>query len=136
MTCRGFGTSIADMMHKIPALAPIALAPIALAVAACATTPGPTASEAAAMNGQAFAEARCADCHAVTPGQISSNPAAPEFEAVANTQGLTRASLTQWLNNSHDFPREMYFALPEEKVDDLVSYMLTLRREDYQPMVK
>lgn len=93
-------------------------------------------AEQAVESGRQFAVNRCADCHAVETGQVSANPSAPEFEAVANAPGLTRASLTSWLNTSHDFPREMYFAIPEEKIDDLVSYMLTLRREDYEPMVR
>ena len=78
---------------------------------------------------------RCADCHAVERLHTSPVPNAPSFEAVANAPGGTRESLSQWLRTSHDYPREMYFEIPEERIDDLVAYMLTLRSEDYEPAI-
>ncbi len=87
------------------------------------------------LRGQSFAQNRCADCHAVERLQTSPVPAAPSFEAVANVPGVTRESLTQWLKTSHDYPREMYFEIPVEHIDDLVAYMLTLRSEDYEPTI-
>ena len=53
---------------------------------------------------------------------------------MANTPGLTKGTLAQWLNDSHNFPREMYFEVPAEHIDDLVAYVLTLRREGYEPL--
>lgn len=85
--------------------------------------------------GLKFARNRCADCHAVEPGQHSPNPAAPPFEAVANTPGLTRASLNEWLKKPHNFPDAMYFEIPAEHIDDLTAYMITLRRADYKPAI-
>ena len=67
---------------------------------------------------------------------LSPNPSAPEFAAVANTPGLTRDSLASWFATSHDFPQEMYFAIPDEKIDDLVAYVLLLRSEAYRPPVR
>lgn len=87
------------------------------------------------LRGQRFAQNRCADCHAVERLQTSPVPNAPSFEAVANASGVTRESLSQWLNTSHDYPREMYFEIPVERIDDLVAYLLTLRSEDYEPTI-
>lgn len=87
------------------------------------------------LRGMSFAQNRCADCHAVERLQTSPVPNAPSFEAVANAPGVTRESLSQWLNTSHDYPREMYFEIPAERIDDLVAYMLTLRSEGYEPSI-
>lgn len=89
--------------------------------------------DSAEWRGQKFARNRCSDCHGVEPWQLSPVPSAPTFEAIANTPDLTKGTLTQWLNESHNFPREMYFEVPAEHIDDLVAYVLTLRRADYKP---
>jgi mono/diheme cytochrome c family protein len=91
------------------------------------------ASDSAATRGASFAQNRCSDCHAVGSLQTSPIPTAPSFEAIANAPGLTAESLSQWLRTSHDFPREMYFEIPAERIDDLAAYMLTLRKDDYEP---
>ena len=114
----------------------LSLVPVSGLLAACVTASDPDAAERSVIDGHDFAEARCADCHAIGPGMLSPNPSAPEFARIANSPGLTRETLGRWLNNSHDFPREMYFAVPEEKIDDLVAYMMTMQSEDYRPMVK
>lgn len=103
--------------------------------AASTPAPGAFAQGSPEMRGENFARNRCADCHAVGRLQTSPVPTAPGFEAVANTPGLTKETLTQWLNTSHDYPREMYFEIPAEHIDDLVAYMLTLRSENYEPTI-
>lgn len=119
---------------------------LAVLLSACEMTPaggeaigtvGTAAAEGKTpeLRGLNFAQDRCADCHAVERLQTSPVPNAPSFEAVANAPGVTRQSLTQWLNTSHDYPREMYFEIPAERIDDLVAYMLTLRSEDYEPAI-
>jgi hypothetical protein len=55
--------------------------------------------------------------------------AAPSFATVANTSGATKTSLDGWLRNHGRHPREMYFEIPAERIDDLVAYMLTLRTD-------
>lgn len=88
----------------------------------------------AAWRGLKFARNRCSDCHAVESGQAASaNPKAPAFVAVSNSAGLTKASLNRWLRTYSNHPREMYFEIPEEHIDDLVAYMLTLRTNDRRP---
>lgn len=124
----------------------LALLALAVLLSACEMTPtdgglaassttAAAASDSPAMRGQSFAQNRCADCHAVARLHTSPAPNAPSFEAVANAPGVTRESLSQWLRTSHDYPREMYFEIPAERIDDLVAYMLTLRSEDYEPTI-
>jgi len=123
-----------------------AILALAMLLSACEMTPADdalvaspaqtaTASDSPALRGESFAQNRCADCHAVGRLQTSPLSAAPSFEAVANAPGVTRESLARWLKASHDYPREMYFEIPEERIDDLVAYMLTLRSEDYEPAI-
>ena len=110
----------------------LALTGCAALLAACQTTgtaPAPI-SEAPAP---AFVEAACGGCHAVEPPFISPNPAVPSFEAIANREGLTEETLGDWLANAHNYPEDMEFELTEEQVDQIAAYMVTLRRDDYEP---
>jgi hypothetical protein len=91
--------------------------------------PGSFAKGTPEWRGQKFARNRCSDCHAVPPVQTSAVANAPSFDAIGKKPDLTRESLTQFLNSVNAHPREMYFEIPKEHVDDLVSYMLTLRPE-------
>lgn len=85
--------------------------------------------------GHAFARASCAACHAIEPGAISSpNPQAPSFPAIVNQQGLTAETLSSWLRNAHNYPTEMEFELDSKRVDELVTYMLTLKDPDFRPV--
>ncbi len=81
----------------------------------------------------AFAQAACGGCHAVEADAISPVAEAPEWPRIVNAQGLTRATLRSWLVDAHNYPEEMDFTLDPPQVDDLVDYMLTLRRSDYRP---
>lgn len=109
----------------------LSLAPALLLVAACQTTSQeevPVHPEA-----HALAQAACAGCHSVEAIGLSPNPDAPEWPVIANTPGLTRQSLTVWLNDAHAYPEEMDFYLEQDEVDMLVGYILSLRDEDYHP---
>lgn len=86
-----------------------------------------------AKRGLAFAKTRCAGCHGLTKDAGSPNPEAPPFEAVANQDGLTRSTLSEFLRNSHNFPAAMNFAIAPREGDALAAYMLTLKRPDYRP---
>ncbi len=110
---------------------PIALAPVLLA-AACQTAPTAPAQISSAP-APAFIEAACAGCHAVEPPFESPNPYAPDFEAIANREGLTDATLSSWLRNAHNYPEIMDFDLEDGQVEEVANYMITLRREDYVP---
>ena len=100
------------------------------------TTPPPVASNAAAQRGQAFAQSHCSSCHAIgNANDISPNPASPPFARVINTAGLTPGTLNSWLKNSHNFPEMMNFSIDDAHIDDLATYMLTLRDPNYRPPV-
>lgn len=82
--------------------------------------------------GHKFAQDRCADCHAVEAGKNSPLPQAPSFTDIARRPDLTPSSLGTWLRNQHAHPDEMYFEIPAEHVNDLVSYIVSLRVGDLQ----
>jgi mono/diheme cytochrome c family protein len=104
----------------------------ALPLAACASMSPQSAQSA---RGLALAEARCASCHAVTAGDLSANPEAPAFAAIANQRELSRGTLRAFLRDSHNFPAAMNFTLRPADVDDLAAYMVTLQRADYHPPI-
>lgn len=82
--------------------------------------------------GQAFAQASCAGCHAIGLYGSSSNPNAPPFGAIANQEGVTEETLSTWLRGAHNYPSEMNFYLNEPQVDALVAYLLSLRDPNYR----
>lgn len=116
---------------------------LALLVSGCsaigdASLPSPHAlsSEASPeQRGLAFAQNRCAQCHAVKGG-ISPIPQVPTFTAVINTPGLDMTTLKPWLQNSHDFPAMMNFTIEPQHIDDLAAYMLTLKDPAYRPAIQ
>ncbi|WP_237392299.1 c-type cytochrome [Aurantiacibacter rhizosphaerae] len=104
-----------------------------LLLAACQTAQPQSDAMQADPEDRALAEAACGSCHSVEAYGLSPNAAAPEWPRIANTRGLTRASLTTWLTDAHNYPADMDFYLDEAEVEQLVDYMMTLRREDYHP---
>ena len=69
----------------------------------------------------------CASCHAVRAGQTpSSVVAAPSFEVVANTPGMTATALAFWLT-AHSHPTMPMIRLSQQEVDDVSAYILSLR---------
>lgn len=109
------------------------------ALAGCQTAPAPaTVASGAAPSeneerGYRLAQAACSQCHSIEAFGLSPNSDAPEWPVIANTPGLTRETLTTWLTDAHNYPGEMDFYLEADEVDQLVEYLLTLRREDYHP---
>ena len=86
-----------------------------LALAACQTiapvgTADPATQAAPVPN---LVQGVCGDCHGVEPPFLSPNPDAPDFEAIANSAGLTGESLTRWLIDAHNYPELMEFELSE-----------------------
>lgn len=117
-------------------LRPFIFAAALLAISACSPTLTATDGESSeedvaqadrAVAGLSVAEARCAGCHAVTPGQISPDSDAPPFASIARRPGLTNATASRWLRNSHDFPDQMNFTLEPDHAEALAAYLLTLR---------
>jgi len=81
-----------------------------------------------AEEGRAYAKAHCGECHGVEAGSddFSPNPDAPDFSAVANTPGMTERALVVWLQTSH--PTMPNFILPPDVRDNLVAYIMTLKK--------
>ncbi|MBH5323309.1 cytochrome c family protein [Aurantiacibacter sediminis] len=113
------------------------VASAAIALAACQPSSGQETAEAGAQpmhsEGYALAQAACAGCHSIEPMGLSPNPQAPEFPVIANTPGLTRETLTNWLIEAHNYPEQMDFYLEQDEAEMLVVYMLTLQSEDFHP---
>ncbi|WP_395645870.1 c-type cytochrome [Terricaulis sp.] len=113
----------------------IALGAALASIAACASAePDPVRSAVSsdagnAAAGLAYAEQVCARCHAVARGATwSPDTAAPAFETLANTPGMTGYALNAWLHTPHqDMPN---FVVEPEHVDDLAAYLASLRRRD------
>jgi mono/diheme cytochrome c family protein len=108
--CLGAGCAPAP---PAPGIAPVAV-PLA--------TPDP-----AVTRGRVFAQEVCAGCHAVTPGAISPNPAAPRFATIARMPGMTTLALNVWLNSSH--PTMPNIAVTPAEARDLSAYLQSLRRD-------
>ena len=109
---------------------------LAVAVAACQPLPSAApATSARHHEGLAFAQGSCGGCHAVERYGDSPNPNAPPFARIVNQEGLTAQTLSSWLRDAHNYPEEMEFYLEGPEVDDLVTYMLTLRDPAYRPAI-
>lgn len=80
-----------------------------------------------------LSEALCSGCHAIALGEVSPNPEAPPFEAIANSSGLTVDTLSKWMLDSYNFPEKMSIEVADEDVEHIAAYMITLRRDDYTP---
>jgi mono/diheme cytochrome c family protein len=81
-----------------------------------------------AKSGLDYAEAVCAECHAVKKGQrVSPHERAPAFELVANARGMTQMALRVWFQSPH--PSMPNLMLREKTADDLVAYIMSLKQD-------
>lgn len=111
----------------------LALSAALVSIAACANAQPDQVRNAVSSDagnpaaGLAYAEQACAQCHAVAPGATRSpNVAAPAFETVANTPGMTGYALNAWLHTPHEnMPN---FVVEPQHVDDLAAYLASLHR--------
>jgi mono/diheme cytochrome c family protein len=76
--------------------------------------------------GRVVAQQVCSECHAVQKAQSRSpNAAAPRFEVIANTPGMTATALAAALQTSH---RTMPNVILEPNdFSNIVAYILSLR---------
>jgi|YNPMSStandDraft_1061717.scaffolds.fasta_scaffold00039_38 mono/diheme cytochrome c family protein len=97
------------------------VAALSLSLAANAQVPtGDVAS------GAAIAERWCTSCHAVGPGAGRATDGAPTLQSVADRASTTVTSLTVFLRTPHD--RMPDLSLTREETEDLIAYILSLRR--------
>jgi mono/diheme cytochrome c family protein len=115
----------------------LALALSVAALAACTTIPPKQQIELTEQQarGYTFAKTHCAACHGIIANASSRNPEAPSFEMVVNKTGLTARTLETFLRDSHSFPGQMEFEIDPAKIDDLTTYMISLRRPGYNPQI-
>jgi cytochrome c len=88
---------------------------------------GAAAPSDSAAAGHRLAEAWCKTCHAIettTSGGAASG--APDFAAIANQPSTTALSLKVFLQSNH--PTMPNLVLTPDQSDDLVSYVLSLKR--------
>jgi mono/diheme cytochrome c family protein len=105
---------------------------IVTAVAATATAFVLLSSSAAsaelgdARRGGAYAEAVCAQCHAVTPAETTSpRPDATPFSILSGLPGLNERALVVFLQTPHaEMPN---LVVTGQERDDLIAYIIGLR---------
>lgn len=79
-----------------------------------------------ADKGRAFAEARCAECHAVQRGaETSPLSAATPFAVIARTPGMTETALAVFFRTPHAMMPNL--VLQGEEMDDVIAYITSLR---------
>ena len=94
---------------------------------AAAALPAVAQERADAEAGFAYAEAVCAECHAVKKGErVSPHERAPAFELVANARGMSAMALRVWFQSPH--PSMPNLVLKEKLADDLVAYIMSLKQ--------
>jgi len=77
--------------------------------------------------GRALAQQVCSECHAIDRAQARSpNTAAPRFETVANTPGMTATALSATLQTSHRTMPNLI--LERDDLSNIIAYILSLRR--------
>lgn len=104
----------------------------ALSLTASQILPAAAPRSAPISRGHALAQARCSGCHETGLYGSSSNPNAPPFGAIANHDGVTARTLSEWLRSAHNYPIEMDFYLGQSEVDGLVAYFMSLRVRHYR----
>ena len=83
-------------------------------------------ARADAARGLALAEQWCSQCHGVRPNAASLTQAIPSFPQIAAEPSATEPSLRVFLRTPH--PSMPNFILQQDDIDDLVSYILSMKR--------
>lgn len=77
------------------------------------------------VEGRAFAERVCGECHAVLPGdELSPLATAPPFAVISANPVWTRRALTAWFQTSH--PSMPNLILEPDERDNVIDYILGL----------
>jgi mono/diheme cytochrome c family protein len=76
--------------------------------------------------GRIFAQAVCAECHAVNPSDTASprTDAAP-FKAIAVTPGMTELALAVWLKTPHKTMPNLIIG--NDDMENVIAYIVSLR---------
>lgn len=77
--------------------------------------------------GRVLAQKICSECHSIEKTvALSPNAAAPQFEVIANTPGMTAIALTAALQTSHRTMPNVI--LRPDEARNVVAYLLSLRQ--------
>jgi len=100
----------------------------ALAPASLPKSAEPTVAAGDPEAGHAFALATCSVCHVVSPDQVSPREftTAPDFQSIANTNGISGVALHEFLFGTHPTMPNMH--LSEPQADNLIAFILKLRK--------
>jgi mono/diheme cytochrome c family protein len=80
-----------------------------------------------AAAGRQLSETWCSTCHVVSPApQRGASTGAPTFAAIARMKTTTPLGLRAFLQTPHDRMPDLH--LSREEIDDVASYILSLRR--------
>ena len=79
-----------------------------------------------ASAGRRLAEAWCKGCHAIDASAAGAENRPPDFTAIANRRSTTELSLKVFFQTSHRNMPNLIIA--PDQADDLVNYILSLRR--------
>lgn len=71
--------------------------------------------------GEKFADNYCSKCLSIGFSETSPLPNASSFFEIANTRDLTAETLPEWVEPRENYPDEVYFQIPKERVDDVVA---------------
>jgi mono/diheme cytochrome c family protein len=76
--------------------------------------------------GQIFAQAICAECHAVMPSETASpRTDAATFKAIANTPGMTELAIAVWLKTPHkNMPN---LIIGNDDMENVIAYITSQR---------
>ncbi len=78
--------------------------------------------------GRTLALATCSVCHVVAPDQSSPREftTAPDFQAIANTRGMSDIALREFLNGAH--PTMPNMQLSDSQTDNVIAFIIHLRK--------
>lgn len=76
--------------------------------------------------GFTYARQNCGSCHGVDDGVHSTNLAAPTFNQIADTPGMTRIALSAWMRSEHVMMP--HYVVAQDDIDDVWAYIATLKR--------
>lgn len=79
-----------------------------------------------AVSGAMIAERWCTGCHAIGPAGARATDGAPTLQSIADRASTTVLSLQVFLRTPH--ARMPDLSLTREETDDLIAYILRLRR--------
>lgn len=100
-----------------------------LAIAPSLVSPAMAQVNGDPAEGHRLAETWCTNCHIVDRSAVSgTSTGAPSFPGIAAMKSVTPMGLSVFLQTPHDRMPDLH--LTRAETDDLIAYILSLRRKD------